>query len=552
MLKELIVQNFVIVDRLHLDFQPGMTVITGETGAGKSILLDALEFVLGGRFDASLVRQGANQCDVSVVFELKAQHVLCQYFLEQDLLQPGEDLVLRRILTKEGRSKAYINQQASNLSQLKELGLVLVNLMGQHEHHHFLKPQAQLESLDAYAKIHPLSEEVAGFYRDWQQCEAAWVQLKKQEAEEVSHSELKQFQLDTLREADLQQDELAELDQAHKKLSSVQSLLVMSAELLSKIKEDEPNLVSLQAQVGRTLDSMAADYLELSNASHMWQEAQVLVSEVGHDLQHFQESLSLDPQRLQEIEARLAFLHALARKNKVQPQDLYTLQQELELELSSDGSLLAQLQILEEKRSEARKHYFKAAHVLSQKRQAAALSLEKEVSALMKDLGMPQGECHIQLDQPEGGEGASGIDYIQFLVRINVGQVFQVLKQVASGGELSRIALIMAVLIAQETENKVLIFDEVDVGISGAVAEQVATLIHRLAQHQQILCITHLPQVALLGDAHLHISKRFTEYETFAEASCLEGEARVSEIARMMTGKEVTPAVLQHVREQLQ
>lgn len=547
MLLELHIKNFVIVEDLCLEFQSGMSVVTGETGAGKSILLDAIEFVLGGRALPGLIRQGKTECEVTAVFEVAPRGSVADYLTELGFSCEEGTVILRRVFNAEGRSKASLNHQSVLLQQLKQLGLLLVDLVGQHEHQRFLRPEVQLSCLDEYAKTLPLREQVEICYKALRDVESRLADLQKQAESESGTRDLKRYQLEELDALAIEEGELTRLHAEQKKLSSVHELLADTTLLLAKLKEEDPNLLTLMRELQKPLHRLAAEQPELKNAAAMWDEASVLLEETGRELTHFHEGLELDPERLQTVEARLSEMYAAARKHHVEPQDLPRLHQQLQAELASSIDFQQAMEDLQKEILRLSTAYQQQAEALSAQRQAAAKTLGGEVSALMKKLGMPQGECQLTFTALPA-PSATGLDQLQFLVRINVGQGFEPLKEVASGGELSRIALIMAVLTGQHRSEATLIFDEVDVGISGAVAEQVGDLIHQLAaQGQQILCITHLPQVALKGDQHLQISKRFTAKETFTEAKWLAHEERIHEIARLMSGEVVSPAVLSHI-----
>jgi DNA repair protein RecN (Recombination protein N) len=550
MLTELIIRNFIIVDQLALTFSRGMSVITGETGAGKSLLLDALEFVAGTRTQSSVIREGKEECDISAVFEVGPHHPAWLYLQSLDFAV-DENIILRRVLNKEGRSKVYINQQPVTLAQLKAVGLLLLDWMGQHEHQHFLKSEVQLTRLDQYAGCHAQREQVKRHYLAWKQVADEYKAAEAAAAASAEERAWKHAQLTELSTLNLSAEELTVLDQEHKKLSSIEALLSLSAALINEIKEADSNLLSVQAQAGRRLQNLADEYAELASASNLWQEARVLMEEALRDVQHFHESLSADPERLQVVDARLALLHATARKYHLQPEALFDFYQTLAGEVSGAGAadVLEQLRL---KAAALQTTYVEAAKALSATRQPAAVRLQEKVSELMKSLGMPKGECQIILETDATVPREIGIDVMQFRVKINPGQPFASLKEVASGGELSRIALIVAVLTTEQVEDTTLIFDEVDVGVSGAVASQVGSLIRRLSKNQQILCITHLPQVAKEGDHHLKIVKQFTDTTTFTEATWLSQEERVYEIARMLSGESVTESALAHVREELQ
>ena len=549
MLTELLIQNFIIIDQLRLEFQRGMTVVTGETGAGKSILLDAIEFVLGARTDVKIIRTGATQCDITAVFEVKADHPALVYLQENDCPIEEGVIVLRRILNAEGRSKVYLNQQPVNVAQLKQIGALLIDMIGQYEHQKLLKSDAQLSSVDAFAKAD--LQALKNHFTQFSSLSQALEDLQAKRIESLTKLELQHYQMTELRELNLQVDELNQLHEEQKKLSSVNELITQSVQLLTEVKEDDLSLLSRISHVEKQLTHLAGDYSTLHNAASLWREAAILLAEATGDLESFQQNLNLDPERLAEVEARLQTIYAAARKHQTEAHLLFDFYRDLEQALQGAEQFDALISSKNTELAEVMAAYDKEAQKISALRQQKAKVLAQGVSEYMKQLGMPQGECQIHVDSDAEHRTISGIDHIDFLVRINPGQPFATLKEVASGGELSRIALIVAVLTAQIEAETMLIFDEVDVGISGAVAEQVGALIHTLAKDRQILCITHLPQVAMRGDVHLQIKKRFAENATFSEATWLDHESRVVELAKMMSGAEISQSALDHARKGL-
>ncbi len=549
MLTELFIQNFIIIDQLRLEFPAGMTVVTGETGAGKSILLDAIEFVLGARAETKIIRAGALQCDMTAVFAVKPDHPILAHLRENDYPVDEGQIVLRRILTAEGRSKAYLNQQPVSVTELKHMGAFLVDLVGQYEHQKLLKAEAQLASLDAFAHVDMTL--LKSHFLTWSTLDQELAALATRRTESLAQLELQHYQLQELRELNLQKDELEQLHEEQKKLSSVHELIAKSIQLLTEVKEDDLSLLSRIRHVEKQLLHLSGDYSELTNAANLWQEAAILLSEATGDLEVFHQNLNLDPERLAEVEARLQAIYAAARKHQTDAHLLTEFYQDLESALQNAEQFDALIVEKKQAREVAGRAYDEEAQKISAMRRQKAKVFEQKISHFMKRLGMPQGECRIELATESDDRTARGIDRVTFLVKINPGQPFAVLKEVVSGGELSRIALIIAVLTAQIDAETTLIFDEVDVGISGAVAEQVGAMIHQLAERRQIFCITHLPQVAMRGDAHLQIQKRFTADATFSEATWLDHEARVLEIARMISGSEVSSSALEHARKGL-
>lgn len=534
MLLELQIHNFLIIESLNLSFESGMTVITGETGAGKSILLDALQFVAGGRSDAKLIREGKSACEVSVQFS-----------------QNGQELVLKRILNQDGRNKAYINGALVSVGELRSLGDSLLNWVGQYEHQALLRADAQMNALDHYAKdeallqiVHESSHKISELLTKLQA-----LQDQAKSLQEVSA--FKAYQAETLQALNLNEQEWDELHQEQKRLASGEAVLSKLGEMLGLLREDEQNIISQIKRLEKEVGSLAQDFNELENANRLCTEASVNLEEAYHELKGFYDSLDLDPARLQEVEARLSEIHNVSRKLQIAPEGLFVHYQSLQDELQGLGSLDSDIKACMDSIDAEKTHYRDGARDLTKARMAAAEKLSHHVSNEIKTLGMKEGEFKVEIETDSERFSEKGQEQIAFYVRVNPGQRWSALKDGASGGELSRIALVIAILNAKQNEAGTLIFDEVDVGVSGAVAQKVGALLRTLGKTTQVLCITHLPQVAMMGEHHIHVSKAFINNETFGSAKTLNQEERIEEVARIMSGENITDHARQLAREGL-
>lgn len=533
MLLELQIRNFLIIESLNLSFETGMTVITGETGAGKSILLDALQFVAGGRADAKLVRTGKEGCEVSAQF-----------------LKNGEELVIKRSLNKEGRSKAYINGNLVSVGELKELGTLLLNWVGQYEHQALLKLDAQMQALDRFLHNENLLQQIKVYSAHISEHTAKLEALKHQSHQEQERGAFKNYQLEILQALNLTEHELNELYQVQKKLAASESVLGKMTEMLNLLSEDEENIIKQAKRLEKESQGLAGDFTELENANRLCLEARVNLEEAYHELRGFYDSFELDPEKLAEVEARLSEIHATGRKLQLNPETLYQHYQLLQNEFQGANSLEEQIISAETQLHSLQKDYTALAADLTKARTAAATKLSEHVTREIRTLGMKEGEFTMHI-RATNGFGPQGQDQVEFFVQTNPGQKPGTLKESASGGELSRIALVIAVLNAKQKEASTLIFDEVDVGISGAVAEKVGQLLAELSREAQVLCITHLPQVAMVGAHHIHVSKEFKAGETFGFAKSLTVEERIEEVARIMSGENITEHARELVRSNL-
>ncbi len=549
MLRHLHIRNFAIVDNLEIHFEPGMSVLSGETGAGKSILLDALGLTLGDRADSSVLRHGTERAEISAEFDVSELPGVCAWLEEHELASNGECL-LRRTISNDGRSRGFINNQPTPIQSLKELGEQLVDIHGQHAHQSLLKRDIQRRLLDAYAGQLDLARTVANQYRKWQQLQQEYDTLSKAAAERDSRLELLRFQVDELEALKPAPGELVGLDQEYSRLSNANRLLEGAQTAVNLLNADEgQSAISVLEQSLRLLHELQAIDTTLNNPVQLLEGAAIQLKEAVSELRHYADALELDPERLAQLEQRITDLHNLGRKHRVAPDELPELLQQLQLELDELNASDSRLQGMQAEIEESRTAYDKLAQQLSEGRHKAAIKLAEAVTANMQELGMGGGRFDICLNPLEKGPSASGLENIELKVSANPGQPLQPLNKVASGGELSRISLAIQVITVSQEGIHTLIFDEVDVGIGGGVAEMVGKQLRQLGGNRQVLCVTHQPQVASQGHHHFRISKQSDGKETRTLVQPIDGEMRVQEIARMSGGVNITEQTLEHARQ---
>ena len=549
MLVHLSVHNYAIVEHLDLELDRGMSVITGETGAGKSIMLDALGLTLGDRADSGVVRPGADKADILATFDLQDIPEAQAWLAERDLEGDGP-CILRRVITAEGRSRSYINGTSCPQGDLKALGELLIDIHSQHEHQSLLKPDTHRRLLDEYAGSQELARQVQLAAQRWRQTRQELQRLSSSGDEQRARHQLLSYQLEELENLALGDNELEQLEQEHKALSNAEQLLGACRQVLDLCSEsDAGNVLSaLTASLNRL--GGFSDQPALGEATNLLASAQIQVEEAIGELNRFIDHFDADPQRQQLLEERLDAIYGLARKHRVQPFELAELQQRLLQELEGLNADDEAVERLGEELAAYERHYREKADELSALRQQAAGRLAEAVQAEMQTLGMPGGRFSIELQAGSSDEPQpQGLEQVEFLVSANPGQPLKSLAKVASGGELSRISLAIQVITAQTSRVPTLVFDEVDVGIGGPTAEVVGQLLRRLGERGQVLTVTHLPQVAAQGHQHLFVHKARGQDSTQTAVACLTPEGRVEEIARMLGGVDLTEESLAHARK---
>ena len=548
MLRRLTIRDFVLVDRLELEFQAGFGALTGETGAGKSILVDALAFALGERVDAGLVRSGCERAEIAAEFDLEDSPDAAQWLREHDLDAEGS-VLLRRVLDNNGRSRAYLNGSPVTVQQLREVGESLLDIHGQHAHQSLLRADAQRALLDGHARLNPLLDNVSGAWRAWREASArleaaaGGVEALMQEREQL------EWQVRELESLGFSLDEWEGLNAEHKRLAHAASLLDGARFSLLLLSEGDAACESQVDSVSRRLDGLAEYDPALSEVAALLKSAQAELAEAVSALRRYTDRLELDPQRLGDVERRIEAVFACARKFRTTPDGLPELLDRWQSRLSLLGESV-DIAALEAQVCFAEKNYKALAGNLTKKRTQAADVLGKEVSRIMQQLALGGGRFEIGL-LPVSGGTVSGLEQIEFRIAGLSGSDKRALAKVASGGELSRISLAIQVVTSQAACVPTLIFDEVDVGIGGGVAEVVGRLLHELGAERQVLCVTHLPQVAARANWQWKVIKK---NEGGLVRSCvltLDDEARVEELARMLGGVEITAITRQHAREML-
>lgn len=553
MLKHLSIKDFVIVDRIELDFMPGFTVLTGETGAGKSILIDAVTLALGERGDASQVRQGCERAEINVTFDIECLPELRQWLDENDLQGDADSCLMRRIIETSGRSRSYINGHAVTLQQLRAAGEFLVAIHSQHAHQALLQKDAQRELLDAFAGCADLARTVGLAYQHWQDRNRQRIALEQRAAESQEKREQLEWQLQELTALNFSLPEWQTLQADHGRLSHLAALMAAADTAVEVLSENEQAALAQINGVNNQLQNLLEYDNELKAITDLLDAAQIQLQESVYELKHYRQRLDLDPQALQEIEQRLSAIHTAARKFRVLPEQLPSLLETIAQQLSLLGSDadIGHLQALE---AAAHADYLQQAQALSVARQKASEALSQQVSVAMQTIAMAGGEFSVALIPVEQGT-AHGLEQIEFQVAAHKGLPLRPLVKVASGGELSRISLAIQVITSKVGTVPTLIFDEVDVGIGGKVAEIVGHLLKKLGRERQVLCITHLPQVAATGDHQWQVEKsagQAAHQAVISTITILDQQQRVEEIARMLGGVNITETTRQHAAEMLQ
>lgn len=551
MLAQLTISNFAIVRELEIDFNGGMTAITGETGAGKSIAIDALGLCLGGRAEGDMVRAGASRADLCARFALKDTPAALRW-LEENQLEDGRECLLRRVISSDGRSRGFINGTAVPLSQLRELGQLLIQIHGQHAHQLLVKPEHQKTLLDGYAGESTLTRQMAEHYRLWHQSCRDLAQHQQQSQERAARAELLQYQLKELIEFNPQPGEYEQIDEEYKRLANSGQLLSTSQHALALLADGEDaNLLSQLYTAKQLTTELVGMDNKLASVLDMLEEASIQLSEASDELRHYCDRLDLDPNRLYELEQRLSRQIALARKHHISPEALPDFYQSL---LDEQQQLDDQSDSLETLKHAVSRHHelaLETARQLHTLRLNSAQELAGLITDSMHALSMPHGIFTIDVSFEEQHLTADGADRIEFRVTTNPGQPLQPIAKVASGGELSRIALAIQVITARKMETPALIFDEVDVGISGPTAAVVGRLLRQLGESTQVMCVTHLPQVAGCGHHHFYVSKETDGEMTETHMQPLDKRARLQELARLLGGSEVTRNTLANAKELL-
>ena len=552
MLTHIHVRNLAIVDEIEVELTAGMSTLTGETGAGKSILVDALGLVLGDRADSTVIRHGCERAEISATFQIQEHPAVCRWLAEQELDRDGE-CQLRRIINREGRTRGYINGQPVPMQSLRELGEQLVDIHGQHEHQSLLRSGMQRQLLDAFGAHQSLLDQLATLCHDCKTVKAELHGRFENDAERDARLELLRYQRQELESLGLTTDDIERIDVEHARQANAGRLLETSRQGLERLDADErPSASSLLNQTLDELGELAGVDSGLDDTIQLLGEAAVLIKEGIDSLRRYAERLDIDPQRLQWLEQRIGILHDLARKHRCNPEDLPAIEAGICQQLDSIEHADEHREALQERLATLQQAYLDKAAQLSTKRDRAAKVFSGKITAAMQTLGMAGGVFSVLVTPRAGTDFApQGMDNIEFMVSANSGQPPQPMNKVASGGELSRISLSIQVISAGSDTIPTLIFDEVDSGIGGGVAEIVGQKLRALANERQVLCVTHLPQVAALAHQQLQVSKLSSKNTTRTRIRTLNEAERIDELARMLGGVKITQQTRAHAREML-
>lgn len=545
MLRTLHIRDFVIVEQTEIHFGPGFTVFSGETGAGKSILIDALALALGERGDVSVLREGAARADITAVFDTPP--ALRAWLAEREI-DADDELALRRVIDAQGRSRAYINGTPATVAQLRELGDSLVNIHGQHAHQSLMRPEAQRDLLDAHGGHGELRQGVAQAWKQWRALARQLELAEKDAAGLAAERERLQWQVDELDRLGLAPDEWDALQSEHTRLSHSQSLLDGATQILDALDGEGDSAHHRLTAANQRIQQMLRHDTGLQGIYDELESARIAISEAVSDLNNYVSRVDLDPRRLADVEARLSAVFETARKFRTEPEALCALRDSLHAELSALQAA-ADIDALRAQAQAAQAQYDAAAAKLTTARRKVAKDLGKQVTQAMQTLAMQGGKFEPTL--AAAAPSAHGNEHVEFLVAGHAGTTPRPLAKVASGGELSRISLALSVIASRAARVPTLIFDEVDSGVGGAVAEAVGKLLRELGERHQVLCVTHLPQVAACGNNQFLVSKTESRGTTRSRIEELDDGARVEEIARMLGGIKLTATTREHAREML-
>ena len=551
MLTSLTIRNYAIIDKLELDFADGMTALTGETGAGKSILLGALGLVLGDRADSDSIKQSCDHADITAAFDTR-NIPAASLWLNAHELDEDDDCIIRRRVSNDGRSRAFINGNPVNVQTLRELGELLIDIHGQHEHQSLMKSTAQRQLLDDYASHQQLLNEVQNNFHDLKQTEQALAQLEQDTSDRANRIDLLSFQTQELEALALAENEYQELNEKHSRMANAEKISSAIYHAINDLySSDDSNILSQLSHHLSALTEIAEIDNKIQPAIDMLQEASIQLEESVSHLRDYIDDVELDPAELATVEQRIQSILDLARKHRVEPDDLPALHQKLESELNNITHADERLEELRRQHAALVQLYKTNAIKLGDSRKKAAKKLNKEITTAMQTLGMKGGKFLIEVSSNEDTVSVNGIDKVEFTVSANAGQACKPLARVASGGELARISLAIQMITAAQCRIPTMIFDEVDSGVGGGIAEIVGKQLRLLGKTNQVLCITHLPQVASQAHQHLRVQKKSEQEQTQTNVYPLNQNERIKEIARMLSGVEITEQSLAHAEDMI-
>ncbi len=553
MLESIHINNFAIIETLQLEFDQGMTALTGETGAGKSILLDAIKLISGDRADSDSIKSGRDKAEISVCFDISNHQKVADWLIQQELASDGE-CIIRRVLYANGRSKAFINGFTAPLSQLRELAQMLVDLHGQHEHQSLQKPQVQQQLLDSYLGDRSLLDRVEKAFNHWRRLKDKYDALKNGSQEREQRIDLLKLYCHELNELNLLENEIEHLQEEYQRHSHAGQLLETASQVLGFLYDnDETTVQGLLSHCQQALSEQVQFDPELTSSHDLINSALIHIQEASNELRNYQDSIDLDTSRLDSLNQRIATAQDLARKHHVRAEDLPTLTIDLNQQLEELQGSGHSLKSVETALKQVTDEFLFVAREMSVKRRQTADSLSEQITLVMQELGMRGGLFSVQVesDDTESGFRRNGIDQTSYLVSANPGQPLKPLTKVASGGELSRISLAIQVILSESSLVPTLIFDEVDAGVGGGIAEIVGNKLRQLGQNRQVFCVTHLPQVASQAHHHYRVEKDKSNDDTRTDVIVLSAKERLEEVARMLGGVTITEQTRAHAGEMI-
>ncbi len=554
MLIELHIRDFAVIEKLDVEFKPGMTVFTGETGAGKSIVVDAMGLLMGDRADSSIIRSGQNKTEITAHFSITKESEI-RTILDEQEIELDDELLIRRLINKDGRSKAFLNGCPAPMQLLRHIGEYLVDIHGQHAHQSLLRKDKQRQLLDDFAEHGELLSQLNDHHQNWFNIRKQLEQLSGNDEGREAQLSLLKYQVDELETLNFEENEFSELEEEFKRLNSAAGLIEAVEKTLFNLSDSDDH-ASIRGLVNQHLQELTE--LETRDArvkviSDLLNNAQIQLEEATHEARDYLSHTQIDPQRLLQVENRMTVLHDMARKHHIKPEQLCVHYEHLKTQLDDMQGGEARYQELLSLSEQSEDAYNKTAETLHQSRVSAGEKLSKAIIEKLNLLGMSGGQFEVSINyQKDIQPQKNGLDTIEFVVSANPGQALKPIGKVASGGELSRISLAIQVISHKDKSVPTFVFDEVDAGIGGATAEIVGQLLHSLTDENQIFCVTHLPQVASYGDQHFHVSKTATRSSTHTEVSELDQKQRIDEIARMLGGLNITDKSRAHAKEMLQ
>ena len=551
MLTALQVKDFAIITSSTLELEAGMTTLTGETGAGKSILLGALGLVLGDRASPSAVRDTAERADITALFDIAESPAVTQWLGDHSMDQDGE-CILRRVVTRDGKSRAYVNGTPVTVRNLRELGQLLVNIHGQHDHQLITQPDTQRAILDDFGQCNSLLEKVRIVCKSWNNKNQQLSGIKERLEARGDRLDTLRYQLQEFSKLSLDSIDFAAIDQEHRRLANATELKELCTTAMDLLQNNNNAVLSQLSEAQTAIDNLCKNDSSMADIAELLSSARIQIDEAADSLRHYSHSIEPHPERLNELDQILTSAHQLAKKHRIDIPELGAFATGLQQEFEELGSIDESVETLEEELHKIASDYNKAANKLSTKRKKSATQLTKHLTNAMQTLGMKGGVFDIDITvRKQEHPTPSGVDQVVFKVSANPGAALRAMSEVASGGELSRLSLAVQLIASSRNRVPTLIFDEVDTGVGGGVAETVGQQLRQLGDRCQVLCVTHLPQVAAQGHHHIKVSKKSSDKKTLAESKQLTKAESLEEIARMLGGVKITKRTREHAREML-